>query len=398
MLKRLRVKLVCINMALLMTMLCVILGLVVRFTRAGLEAESLRMMQAAARPAPPGHHNRLPEDFRLPCLVLRLSRDGQAFTGDGAPYGLSRADLEAAVQRAAAAGAPAGILEEYGLRYLWVGGPETCLVLADVSQERAALSHLARNCVLAGCLGFGILLLVSLLLARWAVRPVERVWEQQRQFVADASHELKTPLTVIMTSAELLQNPGETSSRQLAANILTESRQMRGLVESLLELARVDSGAAGQDHVPLDLSRLTADAILPFEALFFERGLSLAEEIEGGITVRGCGARLRQIVEIFLDNAQKYSAPGGTVTVSLKRKGRARCLLRVSNPGEAIPGEELSSIFKRFYRLDRARSLNGSYGLGLSIARGIAEEHHGKIWAESAGGINAFCVELPAGP
>ena len=87
MLKRLRVKLVCINMALLMTMLCVILGLVVRFTRAGLEAESLRMMQAAARPAPPGHHNRLPEDFRLPCLVLRLSRDGQAFTGDGAPYG-----------------------------------------------------------------------------------------------------------------------------------------------------------------------------------------------------------------------------------------------------------------------------------------------------------------------
>ena len=99
-----------------------------------------------------------------------------------------------------------------------------------------------------------------------------------------------------------------------------------------------------------------------------------------------------------MDNAQKYSAPGGTVTVSLKRKGRARCLLRVSNPGETIPGEELSSIFKRFYRLDRARSLNGSYGLGLSIARGIAEEHHGKIWAESAGGINAFCVELPAGP
>lgn len=398
MLKKLRLKLVCINMVLLTVMLCVILGLVVHFTQAGLEAESVRMMQAAAAiPSRPGRPDGRKGDFPLPYLIVREDREGRLSAIWGPGYReMSEADLRGLVGHAMAQEGPTGVLTAWQLRFLKLDGPEKCLVFADISQERAALAQLTRTCLLAGCAGFGALLLISFFLARWAVRPVERAWEQQRRFVADASHELKTPLTVIITSAELLQSPGDTPSRQLAANILTEARQMRGLVESLLELARVDSGAAGRDRLPLDLSRLVSDALLPFEALFFERGLSLAEEVEAGITVRGCAPQLRQVAEIFLDNAQKYSAPGGTVTLSLRRKGRARCLLSVSNPGEAIPKEELNNIFKRFYRLDRARSLNGSYGLGLSIARSIVAEHHGKIWAESAGGINTFYVELPA--
>ena len=171
------------------------------------------------------------------------------------------------------------------------------------------------------------------------------------------------------------------------------ARQMRGLVENLLELARADTSAPEQ-QAPLDLSSLVSGAALPFEALFFERGLTLIEDVEEGITIKGNPAQLRQLVEIFLDNAQKYSDPG-QAALRLRRKGRAHCLLSLSNPGAPIPQEELKNIFKRFYRLDKARSRDGSCGLGLSIAQSIANAHQGKIWAESGGGRNTFFVELP---
>lgn len=271
-----------------------------------------------------------------------------------------------------------------------------CLVFADVSRERATMAHLTQTCILAGCLGFGAFLLISLFLARWAVRPAERAWAQQKQFVADASHELKTPLTVIMTNAELLQGTPDGPSQQLASHILTMSHQMRGLVEGLLELARADDGTAALVFSELDLSRLVSDAILPFEALFFEKGLSLTEQIDTKIQVKGSPAHLRQVTEILLDNAQKYAAPGGgAVTVTLRRRGRSHCLLSVSDPGEPIPQKELKNIFKRFYRLDQARALDHSYGLGLSIAQTIVTAHRGRIWAESGEGRNSFFVELP---
>lgn len=398
MLKRLRVKFVCINMALLMAMLCVILGMVVHFTKLGLEAESIRMMQAAAvLPGRPGRPEGQRENFPLPYLVVREDREGRLSAAWGPGYQeMSEASLRTLVGHAMAEEGPTGVLTAWQLRFLKLDGPEKCLVFADISQERAAMAQLTQTCLLGGGLGLLAILAVSLFLAWWAVRPVECAWEQQRQFVADASHELKTPLTVIITSAELLQNPGKASTERLAGNILAMSQQMRGLVEHLLELARVDSGAAGQDHVLLNLSELVTARTLPFEALFFERGLTLTERIDAGIRVIGNEVQLGQILEIFLDNAQKYSTPGGAITVSLQRKNRTRCLLVVSSPGMAIPKEELSNLFKRFYRLDRARSRDGSYGLGLSIAQSLVKEHHGTIWAESSGGYNRFCVELPA--
>jgi len=136
--------------------------------------------------------------------------------------------------------------------------------------------------------------------------------------------------------------------------------------------------------------------VLPFEAVYFERGLSLLGETEENIRVKGSEGHLRQVVDILLDNAQKYSLPGGTVEVWLKKQGRGGCLLTVSNTGPEIGKEDLKNIFKRFYRVDQARTHDGSCGLGLSIAEGIVTEHKGKIWAESANGVNTFFVQLPA--
>ena len=239
-------------------------------------------------------------------------------------------------------------------------------------------------------------MLISWLLARWAVKPVETAWQQQRQFVADASHELKTPLTVIMTNAELLNSPDfdETRRSQFAAHILTMSRQMRQLIEEMLDLARTDSGQSTLIFSQVDLSRLISDAVLPFEPVFFEAGLTLAVDIQPGLTVRGSQQHLRQTVDILLDNARKYAAPSGEISVTLTRCG-GRCRLAVSNPGPGISKADLQNIFKRFYRADEAHPQLGSYGLALSIARNIILRHRGRIWAESKNGRNTFFVELP---
>ena len=259
------------------------------------------------------------------------------------------------------------------------------------------MRSLTNTCVIIGVLSFAVFLGLSFLLARWAVKPVETAWNQQRQFVADASHELKTPLTVILTNAELLQEPeyDEQARSRFVDSIMTMSHQMRGLVESLLELARVDNGGQNMVFFRLNFSELVSDALLPFEPVYFEKGLTLESNVEENLFVKGSQQHLKQVADILLDNASKYASADSTVRVILRRQG-SHCLLSVASAGDAISKEDLKNIFKRFYRMDKARSMNHSYGLGLSIADSIVSKHGGKIWAESADGVNTFFVQLPA--
>lgn len=258
------------------------------------------------------------------------------------------------------------------------------------------MGSLVRSCIVIGAGSLLLFLAVSVLLSHWAVKPVDAAWKQQRQFVSDASHELKTPLTVILTNAELLQNAGEGPARfRFADNILTMARQMRGLIESLLDLARVDNGGAGNLKETVDLSELVTEAALPFEPVFFEKGLALESQVEPGLLVRGSPGRLRQVADVLLDNARKYAAPASTARLRLARSGARTCLLSVATRGPSLSPAQRRDIFKRFYRVDEARGRDGSYGLGLPIAQGIVEAHKGKIWVESGGGVNTFFVRLP---
>ena len=338
----------------------------------------------------------------LPFFRVLIDADGKIVDMDGDYYDLtqegSEAVLEELVSAVTASEEKVGDLRDYNLRYYRSGARKwdgQIIIFMDISSEIATMQNLYRTCVI---IGLGSFLVISIFFARWAVRPVEEAWAQQRQFVSDASHELKTPLTVILTDAEMLKSPrfDEAHKAQFVENILTMSNQMRGLVESLLQLARVDSGAI--QKMPLqtiDLSGLVSDELLTFDALFFEKGLTLAEDITDGITVHGSPQHLKQVVEILLDNAQKYASPQGTVQVTLQKSGAHHCLLSVSDPGDPIRPEDLKKIFQRFYRIDEARAMNHSYGLGLSIAENIVKNHKGRIWAESAEGINTFRVELP---
>lgn len=403
--KKLRYKFVAIIMSIVTIMLCIIMFLICFFTKMNLENNSINMMQNIA-----GHPfllhlpNELQEDVRLPYFTLQLSIQGDLIATGGGYYDLSDENFLKDLIKATFSGSDrVGIIDEYNLRFYRAStSVSQILVYADISNELAILNSLIRNCILIGIACFLVFLCISFLLAGWVVKPVDRAWNQQRQFIADASHELKTPLTVIMTNAELMQNPDhdEANRAAFASGILVMSRHMRNLVEQMLELARADNVQCSTVFSSVDLSRLISDAVLPFEPIFFERGLTLCTEISEGIAVNGDPAQLREVLDILLDNAQKYSREKGTTWVTLQRHGKAHCLLTVADEGDEIPAGELNQLFKRFYRADKARSRNGgteqtgSFGLGLSIAETIIARHKGKIWAESKNNINLFSVEL----
>jgi signal transduction histidine kinase len=400
MIRQLRLKFICVNMLIVLILLSIMLGLVMAITRRQMERESIQMMhEIAAGPRSPARPDNRSEDVNLPFIRLTLDKNGDPVSCEGGYYDLSDEEtLKELVDAVKNGGDRIGTIDAYHLRYLVREGPdETVMVFTDITGETHALKHLMTSCLLIGLAGLGLFLIVSILLSRWAVRPVEKAWEQQKQFIGDASHEMKTPLTVILTDIELLQSGqcSEEDRQRFLSSIRSMGEQLRGLVEELILLARADRVSRELTKNTVDLSACVSDAILPFEPVFYEKGLSIDSDIEPGIFVSGDEGQLRQVVEILLDNAQKYALPESTATVRLARAGK-NALLTVENAGEELSAEDRENIFRRFYRLDQARTMNHSYGLGLAIARQITENHKGKIWAESENGINRFCVQIPA--
>lgn len=399
MLKKLRGKFVLVNMAIVVGMLIVIFSLVYQITSMNLENESTNMLHAAAQSATrPGTHTR-PEGVQLPYFTLRVSNWGVVTAAGVSHFDLGdEAFMQALLEQVLASEQTVGMIHAYHLRYYRTTHMgDTVIAFLDVSSHRAVLKDLLQICFGIGFVSVLLFFGISLLLANWAVKPVEKAWSQQKQFVSDASHELKTPLTVIMSNAELLQGQDlEPQSRgRYVDSILTMAGQMRKLVEGLLELARADNGQVKKCFNQIDYSSLASEALLPFEPVFYERGMHLTSRIEEGIRIKGSEQHLRQVIEILLDNACKYASMG-IVAVQLQRQGRS-CLLTVDSPGNPIPAEDLDRIFERFYRTDRARTGDGSFGLGLSIAKSIVSEHGGRIWAQSNQTGNRFSVQLPLG-
>ena len=289
-----------------------------------------------------------------------------------------------------------GTVSSYQLRYLRQdNGLYEKLAFVDMSMEQAVLRKTMGSYLVIALASLTLLLGVSILLAHWATLPVEKAWKQQRQFLSDASHELKTPLTVILSNAELLEQT-ELPDRpaRWADNILSEAGRMRSLVEEMLTLARADNMVRTAVPVEVSLSDIAADCALAFEPVAFEAGKPLEYQIAGGTLVLGDGDKLRQLISILLDNAIKYGAGGGTITLSLQKTDR-QAKLTVSNPGDQIPSEQLARLFERFYRADDSRGEKSGFGLGLPIARTIAAEHKGTLKAESDAVSTRFIYTMP---
>ena len=412
MLRQLRRKFVLVNMLLVSLVLLVVLAVqLVTAWRQAAETTDAALRRAVlwgesgpdpwqiGGQLPGGGENSL---VMVPTFCVILNLDGTMVTVLDNNVEVTEETLTQAVAQVLSQETEQGELEELGLRYLRAfAGSSLRLAFADVSWERASVSRQAFTSLLilaAALIGF---FFISLFLSRWAMRPTERSWRQQQQFVADASHELKTPLTVLLADADiLLSHPDETiaSQRKWIEYIQDEAVRMKGLVEDMLFLARSDS-AVERDQVwqPVALSDLCWNCLLSFEPVAFERGAELTEEIQPGITVLGDEGQLRRLAAILLDNACKYCGPDGKVELTLKKSGE-KVVLSVWNTGEPIPPEALSHLFERFYRQDSARTReSGGYGLGLAIAATVAQAHRGRITVSStAEEGTVFSVWLPA--
>lgn len=412
MIKKLRIKFILTNMAFVISILIVVLGIFYYTNRKRIERQTeIVLLQALDRE----HFDRPPDKVEFgrrpkeamppmtPVFVVTLNDE------EGVEH-IQESSITVNEEQAAALAAmvqessvPCGVLTDYSLRYLKMDTREGVkIAFADQSYEWNNLRALLINCLLIFFVAAVLFLLLSLYLSRQVIKPVEAAWKQQNQFIADASHELKTPLTVILANLQILSSHKESTIDQQQKwldSTREEASRMKQLVEELLFLARSDAGSIQSlrpQRDAFDFSDAVLNGALLFESVAFENKVTLDTDITPDIVLNGSESQLKQVVTILLDNACKYAGKNGAVSLELK-KGAHYAILTVRNTGEPIPVEEQAHIFERFYRTDKSRARKeGGYGLGLSIAKTIVDQHKGKIGvASSLEAGTVFTVSLP---
>lgn len=233
---------------------------------------------------------------------------------------------------------------------------------------------------------------LSKIITSWIVKPVIDSFDKQKQFISDASHELKTPLAIISASAETIE--GKVKDKKWIDNIKEETERMNHLVTNLLELSRTEDMKEKEVYSEIDLSKIIENKALSFESLMFENDLSLETNIEKKIKFSCSQDRIKELLSILIDNAIKHGEKKSIIKVELI-KDKNYIYLLVTNKGIEIPESEQEKIFERFYRGDVSRNRDENrYGLGLSIAKNIVENHNGEISVDCKDGYTTFKVIL----
>lgn len=399
MFKKLKRKFIAVNMLLVSTVLFVVFGLLFVSTYKKAANDSKEALKNTLMRGPEGgftppkleigeresgKHSRM-----FPVFCITLDADGTVTDVFKQNVEISDEALALAVEGVQSKNGGEGILKNLNLR--WRSEPTSeggvRIAFVDMGTEKDSIKSLVTASLFVGIIGLGSFFLISLFLAEWALGPVRRAWASQKQFVADASHELKTPITVILANTGILLSHKEDTigkQKKWVEYISAEAGRMKELVEDMLFLAKSDAEDTGILKVELNFSDLVWSCLLPFESVAFEQGVGLKCEVAPDITLIGNEGQLKQLTVILLDNACKYAGSRGTVTLSMAKE-QDRIRLCIQNSGPAIPADQLKHLFERFYRADESRARNrGGYGLGLAIAKRIVENHKGKITVESS--------------
>ena len=266
------------------------------------------------------------------------------------------------------------------------------IVLVSRAFQQDMLWSLLKIFIGVGSVSLIVLFFISIYFTNKAINPLEETFKKQKQFIADASHELRTPLTIIKTNISLLrENEMETikSQKKWINYIDSQTGRMSILINEMLSLANLDANKKKGEIINFNLSKIISDSLL-------EKGLTLEENISENIFINGEKDQIKKLISILMDNAIKYTNKNGKISVLLNTE-KNKVKLIIKNTGEGIRKEHLEKIFERFYRVDDSRDRGtGGYGLGLSIAKAIVEEHKGKIHAESiVKNETSFIIELP---
>lgn len=422
MIKKLRRKLIAACMLSLAVVLLVILGGVnlVSYQKVVTDADTvLSLLAANGGVFPKGHQDQgeRPEDGVPPVLGKKdpfaprilspetpyesrffsvvLGEDGQVLETDMDQIAaVDREEAAAYAQGVAQSGRTAGFWGNY--RYLLsqeegVGR----VIFLDCGRSLSSFRSTLLASVALSLLGLLAVLVLLLILSHRIVRPVAESYEKQKQFITDAGHELKTPMTIISADADLLEM--ECGENQWLTDIRRQAQRLTGLTNDLIYLSRMEEEQPKLQVIQFPLSDLAEEMAQSFAAPAQSQGKELEVSVQPMLSCTGDEKAIRQLISILLDNALKYSPQGGKLALKLEKQGRS-VLLTVSNTtAQPMERDKLSHLFDRFYRTDQSRSSQtGGYGLGLSIARSIVLAHKGKIRAESPDGTSlSVAVTLP---
>ena len=344
--------------------------------------------------SPPGQGDFSPDersDYQLSTFYsVALSEDGTVLAVDNGTRGLYDEDkLVEIARKLLEEDRASGRLDNMSYM-ISVRSGYTLVAFIDNTIIDASMKMLLRNVLIVGGAAIVVLFFVSIVLSKKIIRPLEENDKQQKQFISDAGHELKTPVAVISTNAELLSR--ELGENEWLANIQYENERMGDLVKQLLDLSKAENTETPMEIV--DFSRVITGEVLAFESFAFDQGKMIQSDIDEGIHVVGNQIQLTQLISILLDNAVRHGA-GSEIELSLKRQGHS-AVFNIANDGDEIPPEKLEHLFDRFYRVDEARnSESHHYGLGLSIAKAVVEKHGGSIVVSSRNGRVRFTVSIP---
>lgn len=273
------------------------------------------------------------------------------------------------------------------------------ITFLDITSRQAILTKLIYTFSIVSLITLVAIFFISRFFANKSIAPIREAFDKQKQFIADASHELKTPLAVINTNVDVLLSNGEdpiNAQSKWLHYIKSEVERMTKLTNDLLYLTQVNYSDVKMIYSGFNMSDTVESIILTMEAVIYENNILLDYAIEPNLTTYGNSEQIKQVVMILLDNALKYTDTKGKINLTLKREYN-NIVLSLTNTGKGIPEEHLDRIFDRFYRIDKSRSRNsGGYGLGLAIAKTIVEQHGGKISVKSVlNESTSFKIELP---
>ncbi|MBI4858536.1 MAG: HAMP domain-containing histidine kinase [Acetobacterium woodii] len=392
MLKKLKIRFVATIMIILSLVFILIIGSINYFNYQSNERQSTALLKSlvdndgiipqdppvapnAANPIPPGAYE------RERTFSIKLDPAQTLIAVNGSPDLSELSQEMASLMTAVLAGGKDSGSQD-GYRYLVAEKPYgQILVFVDQRISNEMMDRLITTSLIIGGISMFVLFFISLFLANLMVRPVEEAFEKQKRFISDASHELKTPLSVISVNADVLED--DIGVNKYLSYIQSESTRMNGLVNNLLTLAKLDSMACKPVFSEFDLSNAVLSIALTFESTAFEENKRYQLNIESGLRFIGDIDKIKQVAAILIDNAIKHADDQGLVEVTVKKAGD-KIHLEVFNSGAGIPEDQQTKIFERFYRYDESRSKEtGGYGLGLAIAKSIVDEHKGKIKVKS---------------
>lgn len=321
--------------------------------------------------------------FSTRYFVIRYTSSGELTDADFEKIAaVSEADADKYLKIAYKRGEGYGFAGEY--KYLAVKSGEGYMaVFLDAHRELSSVATTALLSVAATAVCVLLFFVIVVLLSRRAIEPVVKASEKQKQFITDASHELKTPITVIATDIKLLEM--ENGKNKWIDKIRSQTERLTELVNSLVALSRTDEDNPPFHPANFAISETVDETVDSFADFAAERGLKLNGDIEPDISYFGDEYAVRQLISVLIDNAVKYSSAEGDISVSLKREKKG-VVIKTVNECDGISSEQLERLFDRFYRADSSRGQIRGFGIGLSLAKAIAEAHNGSITARSPDG------------